>query len=87
MLHAARQLPSWLIFDVRQKMKAFAPILVLCFSISQVQARDEPAAGVYRSEVGIYSLTVSLLPNGNYLARWDADIGPNWQSIGFVDPC
>ena len=25
MLHAARQLPSWLIFDVRQKMKLLPP--------------------------------------------------------------
>src|SRR5688572_9483865 len=29
MLHAARQLPAWLIFDVGQIMKRFIPILVM----------------------------------------------------------
>ena len=48
----------------------------------RLQAGEESAAGVYRSEDGIYSLIVSLLPNGNYLARWDTDIGPNGTASG-----
>jgi hypothetical protein len=63
-------------------MKAFATVLFLSLAASQLQAREESAAGVYRSEVGIYSLTVSLLSNGNYLARWDADIGSNGKASG-----
>jgi hypothetical protein len=63
-------------------MKAFVAILFLGLTICELYAREESAAGVYRSEVGIYSLTLSLLSNGNYLARWDADIGSNGSASG-----
>ncbi len=63
-------------------------IAAVLLSASSLLASEKSAAGVYRSEVGIYSLIVSLLPNGNYLARWDGDIGPNGTASGswtFVD--
>lgn len=30
----------------------------------------------------VCSITLSLLPNGNYLARWDADVGSNGTAAG-----
>lgn len=60
-----------------------AALAVVC-----LQASEGAAAGVDRREVGIYVLTVTLLSNGNYLARWDADMGSNgtasgsWQIVG-----
>ncbi len=60
---------------------AIAAVLVL-FSAAGLLAGDKSVAGVYRSEVGLYVLTVSLLENGNYLARWDSDIGSNGTASG-----
>jgi hypothetical protein len=40
------------------------------------------AAGVYRSWSGIETRRITLLTNGNYLARWDGDIGSNGASSG-----
>ena len=40
------------------------------------------AAGVYRCSSGIETRTITLLTNGNYLARWDADIGTNGFASG-----
>jgi hypothetical protein len=57
-------------------------LAIVLLSASSLLASEKSAAGVYRSEVGIYSLIVSLLPNGNYLARWDGDIGPNGTASG-----
>ncbi len=34
-------------------------------------------AGAYRTMAGTEVLAVALLPNGNYMARWDLDIFPN----------
>lgn len=59
-----------------------ASIAAVLLSASNLLAGEKSAAGVYRSEVGTYSLIVSLLPNGNYLARWDGDIGPNGTASG-----
>ena len=60
---------------------AIVAILVL-LSAAGLLASDKSVAGVYRSEVGLYVLTVSLLENGNYLARWDSDIGSNGTASG-----
>jgi len=60
---------------------AIAAILVSLSAISLL-ASDKSVAGVYRSEVGLYVLTVTLLDNGNYLARWDSDIGSNGTATG-----
>ena len=57
-------------------------LAVVLLSASGLLASEKSAAGVYKSEVGIYSLIVSLLPNGNYLARWDGEIGPNGTASG-----
>jgi len=58
-----------------------ATVLVL-LSSAGLLASEKSVAGVYRSEVGLYVLTVSLLENGNYLARWDSDIGSNGTASG-----
>lgn len=60
---------------------AIAAILVL-ISAASLLASDKSFGGVYRSEVGLYVLTVSLLENGNYLARWESDIGSNGTASG-----
>jgi hypothetical protein len=70
-------------------MKQLTTILLsVALAGACLQASEESAVGVYKSEVGIYVLTVTLLTNGNYLARWDADIGSNgtasgsWKRVG-----
>lgn len=63
-------------------------IAAVLLSASSLVASERTVAGVYRSEVGIYVLTVTLLENGNYLSRWDADIGSNGTASGswvFID--
>jgi len=35
-------------------------------------------AGAYRTATGTEVVALSLLANGNYLARWDLDISPNY---------
>jgi len=57
-------------------------LLIGALGIANVQANESAVAGVYRNEVGINVLTVTLLPNGNYLARWDADMGSNGTASG-----
>lgn len=47
-----------------------------------LNAREDVLAGVYQSEVGLYVITLSLLPNGTYLAKWDADIGSIGRASG-----
>jgi hypothetical protein len=64
-------------------MKRLTTILLsVALAGACLQASEESAVGVYKSEVGIYVLTVTLLSNGNYLARWDADIGSNGSASG-----
>ena len=64
-------------------MKMLAALLIgFALCSTSFAADQESAAGVYRSEVGIYTITVALLTNGNYLARWDGDIGSNGSSSG-----
>jgi len=63
-------------------------ITALFLSACSLLASEKSPAGVYQSEAGLYVLTVTLLTNGNYLARWDGDIGPNGTAAGsweFVD--
>ena len=57
-------------------------LLIGALGIANVQENESAVAGVYRNEVGINVLTVTLLPNGNYLARWDADMGSNGTASG-----
>lgn len=80
LLHESRRLPARLIFDDRRKMKHLVAAVLL--SASSLLAGEKSPAGVYQSEVGLYVLTVTLLENGNYLARWDADIGSNGTASG-----
>jgi hypothetical protein len=65
------------------KMKKALAIFVAVL-LSAVAGGEEPAsvAGVYRGSSGIETRTVTLLTNGNYLARWDGDIGSNGSSAG-----
>jgi hypothetical protein len=67
--------------------------LVLLLVVSSVTfAAKSPAAspvGSYRSAGGTEIITLALLANGNYLARWDIDIWPEhgratgtWQLVG-----
>jgi hypothetical protein len=62
--------------------KLFTLVLFTALGLASVRASEIPAVGVYQSEVGIYVLTISLLPNGDYMARWDADIGSNGVASG-----
>ena len=66
-------------------------LLCVWFSLTAalIAADGESHAGVYRQwGGGIYAIVLTLLTNGNYLARWDADIACNgtasgsWKSIG-----
>ena len=58
-------------------MKAFVPLVVLSVLPILVAQREVPSpAGVYRSAGGTQVITLALLPNGAYLARWDLDISP-----------
>ena len=64
-------------------MKPISAFLIsVSLALACLRASEASPAGVYRSEVGIYELIVTLLPNGNYLARWDADIGSNGTASG-----
>ncbi|MBP6865535.1 MAG: hypothetical protein KBC32_09770 [Candidatus Didemnitutus sp.] len=63
-------------------MKNVVAAILVLLSAAGALASDKSVAGVYRSEVGLYVLTVSLLENGNYLARWDSDIGSNGTASG-----
>jgi hypothetical protein len=63
-------------------MKTAIAVSLVLLSAVGLLASDKSVAGVYRSEVGVYVLTVSLLENGNYLARWDSDIGSNGTASG-----
>jgi hypothetical protein len=64
-------------------MKKALAIVVL-FSLLAVARGEAPAspAGVYRGLSGIETRTVTLLTNGNYLARWDGDMGTNGSATG-----
>jgi len=62
MRHAARQLPSWLIFDVRQKLRAtgmkpiFAVLSVVLIAAGVVLAADAPPAMKPSQYLGILRL-------------------------------
>jgi hypothetical protein len=59
-------------------------VLSLCVvPVADAEAadRDSPV-GVYHSRGGMYAITLTLLANGNYLARWDGDIGTNGSATG-----
>jgi hypothetical protein len=64
-------------------MKQLATLLVaFSFCVASPAVDQESAAGLYQSEVGIYLIRVALFANGNYLARWDGDVGSNGTSAG-----
>jgi len=57
-------------------------LFALSAGIQAFAEASRAAAGVYRSWSGIDTKRITLLPNGNYLARWDGDIGSNGVSAG-----
>jgi hypothetical protein len=64
-------------------MKKVLAVLVIAL-LSTTGRADTPAsaAGVYRGSSGIESRTITLLTNGNYLARWNGDMGSNGSATG-----
>lgn len=70
-------------------MKLLTAILFFVFltAVSIAADRESPA-GAYVQNTGIYVIKLTLLANGSYLARWDADIGSNgtasgsWELVG-----
>jgi len=63
MRHEARQVPSWLIFDVRQKMKVVAAILLLCGFGNLVAASDGGAvwwAATFSAVIGGALIAVAV---------------------------
>jgi len=57
-------------------------VTVILLSACGLLANDSSVAGVYKQSPGFYVLTLTLLENGNYLARWDADMGSNGSASG-----
>lgn len=58
-------------------MKSFALLFVFIASAAFAAERGVAfPSGVYRSPGGTQIVTLALLPNGSYLARWDLDISP-----------
>ena len=70
-------------------MKLLTAILFLVsLATVGIAADHESPAGAYVQNAGIYAIKLTLLTNGSYLARWDADIGSNgtasgsWELVG-----
>jgi len=63
-------------------MKAVAIFLTLFLATLVRGEAPSRAVGVYIGSSGIEDRIVTLLANGNYLARWDSDIGSNGSASG-----
>jgi len=59
MRHEARQVPSWLIFDVRQKMKTY--VLLFVFLLSEAMSAVDRGAATFALECGGKALVCTHL--------------------------
>jgi hypothetical protein len=59
------------------------PLICLCLLASaRGTETKESVVGVYHADSGIETRTLTLLANGNYLARWDGDLASNGKASG-----
>ncbi len=67
---------------IRSARLLFLALLPLLFAL-QGTASEYKVTGAYICYGGgIYTLRLAILDNGNYLARWDGDIGFNGSASG-----